>query len=708
MASAPRARAVDDIVSLTSSREISVDGLTTGRTDQAWPGSWTIRGSGSLTGGPVSSGGIDQAILNNGIRLPLPGSLRPSALRILLVSPVNGAQLAAHSGITLTATTTERVAAVEFYDGNVSLGTGVADGPFNYHLILTDGLGAGAHLLRVKAADTHALMVWSPTIAVTVTPSPRATPPIELVEPAADTVRSAGSALILRAHAEDPAGQIRRVEFYDDQELIATVAAPISDAATRSAEYVSPPWIVDSPGVHHLRARAYVENASFSESPVISIRVVPTLPYATSFELREKYRLGSLDGQRGWQVSRGSAAISEDAAFDGLQAVELSGGLTGGRVVQVFGSPVLLKPTFVDLAVRPAANSVGTGGTRLNFDGARVAFVSEGSSGRWAVLRRDQRGDAGWTPVGEPLAVDPRNGLSRWIRLTARIDYHALTWDLFIDGRLVGFNLALDRNDAAPAEFRRFSIRGGPGTISSFDFFFAGFENPLFADTDGDGMDDAWERANGLDPTRDDREEDRDADGLSNLEEYFWGTRADLADTDADGLPDAWEIRHGLDPLHPADESSDADLDGLDDLREFLAGTDPTNPDSDGDGLPDGWEVAHGFNPLLADSGNDADQDGISNLEEYLRGTDPRDFFDGLAPRIQAPNGGEAGVEDELALIAQKPDGTPWANAPVTFRITSGSRRLTASAGRGPYADVVELRADANGLARVYLEPLEP
>ncbi len=43
-------------------------------------------------------------------------------------------------------------------------------------------------------------------------------------------------------------------------------------------------------------------------------------------------------------------------------------------------------------------------------------------------------------------------------------------------------------------------------------------------DDDHDGMGDAWERANGLDTSRDDSAEDLDGDGFSNLEEYLLGT----------------------------------------------------------------------------------------------------------------------------------------------------------------------------------------
>jgi len=87
-------------------------------------------------------------------------------------------------------------------------------------------------------------------------------------------------------------------------------------------------------------------------------------------------------------------------------------------------------------------------------------------------------------------------------------------------------------------------------------------------------------------------------------------------------MPDGWEVQYGLNPLVD-DSAEDLDSDGLTNLEEYLYGTDPTNPDTDGDGMPDGWEVQYGLNPLVDDSAEDPDSDGLTNLEEYLYGTDP-------------------------------------------------------------------------------------
>jgi hypothetical protein len=55
---------------------------------------------------------------------------------------------------------------------------------------------------------------------------------------------------------------------------------------------------------------------------------------------------------------------------------------------------------------------------------------------------------------------------------------------------------------------------------------------------------------------------------------------ARLVDSDGDGLPDEWEAANGLDPLSAAGINGahgDPDNDGFDNLSEYLAGTSPTN-----------------------------------------------------------------------------------------------------------------------------------
>ncbi len=127
--------------------------------------------------------------------------------------------------------------------------------------------------------------------------------------------------------------------------------------------------------------------------------------------------------------------------------------------------------------------------------------------------------------------------------------------------------------------------------------------------------------------------------------------------------------------------------------------------DTDQDGLPDEWELKY-FGEGPSAPGDDADGDGRTNLQEFQMGSDPKDFYNAVLPIHEAQHGGQEGPNRESAIIVRKPDGTPWPNAPVTFTVNSGNRRISATPNGPEYSYQLTVRADANGLAKVYLEPL--
>lgn len=94
------------------------------------------------------------------------------------------------------------------------------------------------------------------------------------------------------------------------------------------------------------------------------------------------------------------------------------------------------------------------------------------------------------------------------------------------------------------------------------------------ADTDGDGLTNAEEYLYQSDYSL----EDTDGDGLSDWDEVFvHQTSPKYSDSESDGIDDAYEIANGMNP-NEHDSKEDFDGDGMSNLDEYLYDYDPNDP----------------------------------------------------------------------------------------------------------------------------------
>jgi len=145
-----------------------------------------------------------------------------------------------------------------------------------------------------------------------------------------------------------------------------------------------------------------------------------------------------------------------------------------------------------------------------------------------------------------------------------------------------------------------------------------------------------------------------------------------VTDSDGDGMPDAWERANGL-IVGTNDSANDPDSDGLTNLQEYQAGTDPHNRDSDADGYSDGEEVAAGTNPnnpkstpanlALRGTAILGTEDASSGVDTPVANAGLTTFIndDDLGSRVDTWNGGSLDTESYVGIV--------W-DAPLTNPVT--------------------------------------
>ncbi|MDD5623125.1 MAG: S-layer homology domain-containing protein [Candidatus Peribacteraceae bacterium] len=114
-------------------------------------------------------------------------------------------------------------------------------------------------------------------------------------------------------------------------------------------------------------------------------------------------------------------------------------------------------------------------------------------------------------------------------------------------------------------------------------------------DLDNDGLVNGEEAAHGTNPSN----PDTDRDGLNDADDAFPRDSRYRTDANGDGIPDEYAESLAAVGEEPIDPNQDDDNDGLTNSNEFLLSTDPTNADTDLDGMTDGVEVQEGSDPTL-------------------------------------------------------------------------------------------------------------
>jgi regulation of enolase protein 1 (concanavalin A-like superfamily) len=147
-------------------------------------------------------------------------------------------------------------------------------------------------------------------------------------------------------------------------------------------------------------------------------------------------------------------------------------------------------------------------------------------------------------------------------------------------------------------------------------------------------------------------------------------------DSDGDGIPDSWELANGLNPLDPSDASKSAGANGLTWQQVFAQGLEPWKATQNTAGLPAGWtDMDIGF---VGQAGNARLQG--SSLVVSGAGADVWGRADGLHFAYQTLTG-----DGELEAKVGSVDNTdPWAKAGLMIRGDLEDGSINAFVARTP------------------------
>jgi hypothetical protein len=271
------------------------------------------------------------------------------------------------------------------------------------------------------------------------------------------------------------------------------------------------------------------------------------LPVNYDFEISEGYSLGQAIEGNGWTFNSSISVSVVNHAFSGDQSLSVAGsgwlaftseGWVPGSASSITWIDFYLKPIFADSTFLPAQAQDSLA--------AITGFVKKTELlGEVYVVDGDGTGGGEWMSSNYTVPITNEQGVN-WLRVSYRIDYASKRWDLFLDGNLVKADLGFADNTASP--FSRFRVKPDSEKATFLDYFYAGSDNPLFADTSGTGLPDSWFLAHGLNPTNAQRYGDPDNDGVDNLTEFNLGLSPNGPDTDGDGVFDRRELLWGTDP----------------------------------------------------------------------------------------------------------------------------------------------------------------
>lgn len=316
---------------------------------------------------------------------------------VAMNSPLNGAVFTAPASVTLTATASDSdgILGVSFYQGNSSIGGGQA--PYSHYWT---NLVSGTYTVHASAMDRLGALSYSEPITFEVRPN--SPPVVAMSQPAHDSTFPSGEALVLQAIATDSSG-VDRVEYY--------LGDTFHNESTVSPYSVT--WTRPVSGTYVVTAKAYDAQGLSTISTPITVTIAANSPPVVSWTAPTN-NSSFIVGQ---QVQLTLAATDTDGGIAKVDFIDENDGrrllgsvtqapysitVTSQSVRSMLITAIATDTQWLNTSSTPLAVSFGAPQQRVNFihfdhlDTPRV-ISSSTNAAVWE-----------W-PIGEPYGSDVAN-----------------------------------------------------------------------------------------------------------------------------------------------------------------------------------------------------------------------------------------------------------------------------------------------------------
>lgn len=189
--------------------------------------------------------------------------------QVSITSPTNNANVVEGVNLAINVNASDQdgnISKVEYYNGASLLGQSTIQ-PYSF---VINNIVAGSYTITARATDNRGAVTTSTAINIKVNTPINQSPSVNIISPLNNSIITAGNSFSIIANANDPDGNITKVEFYNGATLLGqSISPPFTFSLTSAVK-----------GTYFLTAKAFDNKNGIATSDLVTV-IVKSIPKIT-------------------------------------------------------------------------------------------------------------------------------------------------------------------------------------------------------------------------------------------------------------------------------------------------------------------------------------------------------------------------------------------------------------------------------------------